>query len=132
MRQQLVLPHAGDRYDRASAFESLNRAATTIRQGASVMIFPEGTRSPSGRLLSFKKGGFVLAVDAGVPIVPLVIAGTHEIMPKGKLMVRRQPVVVHIQPAIDTTDYSRDTKEHLMEAVRQSMMAVQGGGDPPP
>ena len=113
-----------DRFDRESAFQSLDKAAGTIRQGTSVMIFPEGTRSPHGKLLPFKKGGFVLAVDAGVPIVPLVIAGTHDIMPKRRLLVMRRPVTVQIQAPIETTPFTRDTKAALMDRVRQSMLAA--------
>ena len=112
-----------DRFDRTSAFQSLDRAAETIRQGTSVMIFPEGTRSADGKLQPFKKGGFVLAVDAGVPIVPVVISGTHEIMPKGRLMVRRQPVKVQVKPPIETSTYTRSTKAELMSQVRRSMLA---------
>jgi 1-acyl-sn-glycerol-3-phosphate acyltransferase len=119
-----------DRFDRSSAFQSLDKAAATIKQGTSVMIFPEGTRSVDGKLLPFKKGGFVLAVDAGVPIVPLVISGTHDIMPKGRLLVRRQSVHVQIQPPIETSAYTRDNKDDLMARVRQSMMACQSPEGP--
>jgi 1-acyl-sn-glycerol-3-phosphate acyltransferase len=72
-----------DRSNRKSAFESLKQAALTIRNGTSVLIFPEGTRSRDGRILPFKKGGFVLAVDAGVPVVPIIIKGTGGSCPKG-------------------------------------------------
>jgi 1-acyl-sn-glycerol-3-phosphate acyltransferase len=112
-----------DRFDRQSAFQSLDRAAATIRQGTSVMIFPEGTRSVSGALQPFKKGGFVMALDAGVPIVPICISGTHAIMPKGRLLVRRRQVHVQVQPPISVSAYTRDTKEALMAIVRQSMVA---------
>ncbi len=110
-----------DRSDRSSAFESLARAAQIIRRGASVMIFPEGTRSMDGVLQPFKKGGFVLAVDAGTPIVPMVIRGTHEIMPKGRIMIRPRQVCVYIQSPVDTTIYTRDTKDLLMNRVRAAM-----------
>jgi 1-acyl-sn-glycerol-3-phosphate acyltransferase len=112
-----------DRFDRQSAFQSLDRAADTIRQGTSVMIFPEGTRSVTGTLQQFKKGGFVLALNAGVPIVPLCITGTHAIMPKGRLLVRRRHVCVKIQSPISVSAYALDTKEALMARVRQSMVA---------
>ncbi len=111
-----------DRSDRASAFKSLDRAAKTIRQGTSVMIFPEGTRSRDGVLLPFKKGGFVMAVDAKVPIVPISITGTHDIMPKGRLLIRRGDVRVKLQAPIDTSAYTRETKDDLMDRVRASIL----------
>lgn len=108
-----------DRSNRKAAFESLRIAADTIRKGASVMIFPEGTRSPDGRIQDFKKGGFVLSVDAGVPIVPVVIHGTARILPKGSLRVRSEPVILEILPPIDTAAYTRKTKDALMRRVRE-------------
>lgn len=107
-----------DRSNRKSAFESLARAAKTIREGTSVLIFPEGTRSREGGLLPFKKGGFVLAVDSGVPIVPIVIHGTRDIIPKGHFMIRPAPVTMQILDPVETTDFSRKTKDDLLERVR--------------
>lgn len=124
-----------DRSNRKSAFRSLIQAAKMIRNGTSVMIFPEGTRSSDGQLLSFKKGGFVLAVDAGVPIVPIAISGTHEIMPKGRWLICRRGVRIDIGSPIQTSDYTRKTKDDLMARVRGAMAdlyasaAPTGGGD---
>ncbi len=108
-----------DRYDRESAFKSLDVAANKIKSGVSVLIFPEGTRSRDGKIRSFKKGGFVLAIDSGVPIVPVVITGTRAIMPKGKFRIYPGHVSMVIQKPIDTAAYSRETKEALMESVRR-------------
>jgi len=71
-----------NRFDRKSAIQSLNKVAEIIRNGTSVIIFPEGTRSQNQNIQSFKKGGFVLAVDSGVPITPMIIHGTWTIMQK--------------------------------------------------
>jgi 1-acyl-sn-glycerol-3-phosphate acyltransferase len=113
-----------DRSNRQSAFQSLAEAADAIRNGTSVMIFPEGTRSTDGTLLPYKKGGFVMAVDAGVPIVPVVISGTHAIMPKGRLLIRRQWVHVHVGVPIESADFSRKTKDDLMAKVRTAMLEM--------
>lgn len=110
-----------DRTNRKSAFQSLVRAAESIRNGTSVLVFPEGTRSVNGELLPFKKGGFVLSVDAGVPIIPIIVRGTHAIMSKGSLLIRRKPVRVDILAPISTDQYTRKTKDDLMARVRVTM-----------
>ena len=101
---------------------SLIAAAETIRNGTAVLIFPEGTRSTDGCLLPFKKGGFVLAVDAGVPVVPIAIHGTRFNMAKGRMRIRPGNVVVKICRPIETTDYNRKTKDALLETVRQAIV----------
>ena len=111
-----------DRSNRKSAFESLSRAASTIRNGTSVLIFPEGTRSRDGRILPFKKGGFVLSVDSGVPIVPIVIRGTRDIIPKGHFMIRPAPVCMEILDPVETADYTRKTKDQLLETIRTALV----------
>jgi len=108
-----------DRSDRKSAIESLKRAATSVRDGTSIMIFPEGTRSQEHAIQSFKKGGFVLAVDSGVPIVPIVINGTWDIMSKDRILIRSGNVVLNIAEPIETSVYERKTKDDLMKKVRQ-------------
>ena len=108
-----------DRYNRESAIKSLKVAANKIKNGVSVLIFPEGTRSRDGDILPFKKGGFVLAIDSGVPIVPVVITGTRSIMTKGKFLVNAGQVNMVIHKPIDTSAYTRDTKAALMENVRR-------------
>jgi 1-acyl-sn-glycerol-3-phosphate acyltransferase len=108
-----------DRYNRQSAIKSLSVAANKIKSGVSVLIFPEGTRSRDGKIRPFKKGGFVLAIDSGVPIVPVVITGTRSIMTKGKFRVNAGHVNMVIHKPIDTSAYTRETKEALMESVRR-------------
>jgi len=110
-----------DRADREAAFKSLGKASEAIRNGVAIMIFPEGTRSLDGTLKPFKKGGFVLAVDAGVPIVPVTIRGTHAIMAKRTWIIRPRDVAVEVGEPIDTSDCTRATKEALMERVRAAI-----------
>jgi 1-acyl-sn-glycerol-3-phosphate acyltransferase len=110
-----------NRSNRQEAFASIQQAGDAIRGKASVLIFPEGTRSPDGKLLPFKKGGFVLAVDSGVPILPIGIYGTGRILPKKRLLMDPCPVVMWIGPPVDTTGFDRETKDALMAKVRQAL-----------
>lgn len=112
-----------DRTDRDSAFQSLREAARIIKSGTSVVIFPEGTRSLDGRIRPFKKGPFVLAIDAGVPIVPVVIHGTWHIMPKKRLTIKPCKVKLSILPSVGTTGYKRENKDALMEKIRNVLRA---------
>jgi 1-acyl-sn-glycerol-3-phosphate acyltransferase len=109
-----------DRSDRKSAIMSLQEAAQKIARGVSVVVFPEGTRSPDGQILPFKKGAFYLAIDSGRPIVPVVIDGSHQVMPKGKLCIRPGRIVLSINPPVETIPYHHN-KEVLMESVRSTM-----------
>ena len=111
-----------DRSNREAAIKSLQTASHKIKGGVSVLIFPEGTRSPDGRIQSFKKGGFVLAVDSAVPIVAMVIHGTRAIMPKNKLQLKPGQVRLDIQKPIESSGYSRKTKDALLERVRRTIL----------
>jgi 1-acyl-sn-glycerol-3-phosphate acyltransferase len=108
-----------DRHHRESAFNSLKVAASKIKSGVSVLIFPEGTRSRDGKIRPFKKGGFVMAIDSGIPIVPVIITGTRAIMPKGRIRVCPGHVSMVIHKPIETSTYTRETKKALMEKVRR-------------
>jgi len=121
-----------DRSDRDSAFQSLAKAAATIKNGTSVLIFPEGTRSLDGTIKPFKKGPFVLTVDAGAPIVPVVIHGTWSIMPKSRRIIKPCRVTLDILPPVETSGYSRNTKDELMEKLRNLLCQhfEQMEGDP--
>jgi 1-acyl-sn-glycerol-3-phosphate acyltransferase len=117
-----------DRSDRKSALLSLKKAAQSIRNGTSVLFFPEGTRSSDAALQPFKAGGFVLALESGVPIVPMAVQGTFSIMPKGAKLIRRSLVRLTIQPAIDPGAYTRKTKDQLIARVQASIReAMQSG-----
>ena len=110
-----------DRSNRKSAYKSLREAAQKIARGVSVVVFPEGTRSTDGQIKPFKAGGFYLAIRSGRPIVPVVIFGSHQVMPKGRLRIRPGRIVLSINPPIDTTLYNNNTKEILMESVTSTM-----------
>jgi 1-acyl-sn-glycerol-3-phosphate acyltransferase len=107
-----------DRSDRKSAIESLNKAVKIIRDGVSVIVFPEGTRSRTNTVQPFKKGGFFLAVDSGVPVIPIIIHGTGRIMPKKQMLIKPGNVTLEIEKPINSSDYTRKTKDDLMEKVR--------------
>jgi 1-acyl-sn-glycerol-3-phosphate acyltransferase len=111
-----------DRFDRKSAIESLNKAAKIIRDGVSVVIFPEGTRCRTNNIQPFKKGGFFLAVDSGVPIIPIIIHGTERIMPTKQMMIKPGKVTLEITKPINSSDYTKKTKDVLMEKVRNIML----------
>jgi 1-acyl-sn-glycerol-3-phosphate acyltransferase len=110
-----------DRSNQKSAFESLKKAAGIIRDGVSVMIFPEGTRSRDGNIGSFKKGGFVLAIESGVPILPVIIRGTFSVMPKSRLLIKPGKVTLEIRKPVETSDFTKETKDELMEKIRNIM-----------
>jgi 1-acyl-sn-glycerol-3-phosphate acyltransferase len=112
-----------DRQDRASAIRSLSRATEEIRKGASVILFPEGTRSRDGRLARFKRGAFHLALEAGVPVVPVAISGTFNVVKPRSIVVRPGPVHVTFAPPIDLADYAGDL-EGLMAKVRSEIAAL--------
>ena len=110
-----------DRSNRKSAFKSLKNAASIIRNGVSVLIFPEGTRSLDGNIGQFKNGGFVLAVDSGIPVVPVIIHGTWPVMPKNRILVKPGNVILEIQRPVKTSDYTRKTKDDLMKKIKQTI-----------
>jgi len=117
-----------DRSDRKAAIQSLRSAADIIRGGVSVLIFPEGTRSLDGNIRPFKSGGFILAIDSGVPIVPVVVHGTWPIMPKDRLRIRPGDVVLEIEKPVQTSDYTRNRKADLLEKVRQIITEAHDRG----
>jgi 1-acyl-sn-glycerol-3-phosphate acyltransferase len=112
-----------DRKDRRAAVESLAKAAETIRGGASVILFPEGTRSRDGKLAPFKKGAFHLALRAGVPVVPVSISGTGKVVRPRSMVVTPGPVEVTFESPIDTAMYAPDDTEGLSEHVRGAIVA---------
>ena len=110
-----------DRKNRASAIESIREAAAAVERGVSIWIAPEGTRSRSGELGTFKKGGFIMARDLGAPILPVCISGSRKVLPPDTLaVVRGQHVRVSFGAVISTAD---QTTEQLMDQVRAFFQA---------
>lgn len=107
-----------DRYNRQKAFGAYEETAQVIRAGMSAVVFAEGTRSRTGRLQPFKKGPFVFAIAAQVPVVPVYCAGTFEIMPKGTIRVRPKPVTLYFGEPIATAGMDYDDRERLLHATR--------------
>jgi 1-acyl-sn-glycerol-3-phosphate acyltransferase len=118
-----------DRSGKSKALESIERAADKIKGGVSVVIFPEGTRSRDGSIQPFKRGGFTLAMKSGVPIIPITINGSWDVMPRESMKVRPGEIRVSIDRAIQTTPLSLREKSVLMGKVREIIernLAVDG------
>lgn len=107
-----------DRQNREQAMISLEIAARKIKEGKSVMSFPEGTRSLDGKIKAFKQGMFHLALQAGVPIIPISIIGASAIMPKRSLRINSGKITMVIGQPIDVRPYSMETRHELIEKVR--------------
>jgi 1-acyl-sn-glycerol-3-phosphate acyltransferase len=107
-----------DRKDRHKSFEALERGASSLRAGNSFLIFPEGTRSWTGHLQPFKKGGFLMAIQAQVPVVPVAISGGRESMRKGSAFVRPVRVSVRLGQAIPTAGMAAGQRDVLIDRVR--------------
>jgi len=109
-------------HSRQEAEQSVAIAADALRSGMHIFIFPEGTRSPDGNLLPFKKGAFFLAAETNAPMVPMIIQGTAGMMRKGSFKVFPGTATVRFLPAIHPHDYP--TREALMDAVRHQMQSA--------
>jgi 1-acyl-sn-glycerol-3-phosphate acyltransferase len=105
-----------DRSDRERAIRSIRDAARQIRGGKNVVIFPEGTRSRTGQMLPFKKGGFALAQDADVPIVPMATVGGFRVLPPGSLRIHPGRYIVLLGEPVHPSDHP--DRESLMQEVR--------------
>lgn len=109
---------------RDSAIASVEKATEAMKAGQSFLIYPEGTRSPDGRLQEFKKGGVVMAIKAGVPIVPMVCSGAHRIMEKKSLVIRPGEIVVEFLEPINASKYSFEDRDVLNKVVHDAMAAA--------
>ena len=113
-----------ERGNRDQSLPAIEQAARALRDGNSFLVFPEGTRSRTGALLPFKKGGFIMALTAQAPIVPVAIKGARDAMKKGSLIIRPVRVTVSFGPAIETTGLTTDDRDALIARVRDAVAAL--------
>jgi len=110
-----------DRSDTQKAVESINAAKKKIVNGTSVIFFPEGSRSVDGVMKPFKKGAFKMALDLGLPILPVTISGTRKILPKGSIDLRPGGVTMTIHKPVSVKNYTEETITDLMDKTRAVM-----------
>jgi putative phosphoserine phosphatase/1-acylglycerol-3-phosphate O-acyltransferase len=115
-----------DRSDTGKAIEAMKPAVQALREGRSIAIAPEGTRSRTARLGRFKKGAFHIAMQAGVPIVPIVFRNALDVLPRGALVLRPATVEVVVLPPVDTTGWTRETLDEHIEEIRARYREVLG------
>ncbi len=114
-----------DRQNRQAAFSAYDEAAGYIQKGMSAVLFAEGTRSRTGELQPFKKGPFVLAIAAGVPVIPAYIAGTFTLLPKGSVRIDPHPVAVLFGEPIFTRELEYEDREKLMADTRAAVQQLR-------
>ncbi len=112
-----------DRFNRDSAIVSLEQATESLRQGQSFLIYPEGTRSPDGRLQHFKKGVAVMAIKAGVPIVPVACSNAHRIMQKRSLLISPGDILVEFLAPINAAEYAFEHRDDLSRRLHDELAA---------
>lgn len=110
-----------DRSNREKAIASLEVAKARIKDGISVMFFPEGTRSRDGRLQKFKKGGFMMALDMDLPILPITISGSRHVLPGKTFKLLPGKITITIHPPIDVTQYGEERRDELMADTRKAI-----------
>lgn len=118
-----------DRSDRAAGQRTFHVASESLSQGHSLIIFPEETRSKDGRLLPFKRGGFLLALKTGYPIVPVGIRGTAAIRPRGSHLIRPGPIEIVYGAPIDAASFGLRGRKELIETVRAKIAELAAVGD---
>jgi 1-acyl-sn-glycerol-3-phosphate acyltransferase len=121
--------HAGgfipvDRRDRAQARQAFSAAGRRLAGGASILVFPESTRTDGSRLLPFQRGGFLIALKSGLAIAPVGLRGTVAIQRKGSWRIRPGPVEVHYGAAVDAAAFGVRRKEELIASVRRAVAAL--------
>src|ERR1019366_5626241 len=111
-----------NRKNREQALAAMEQAVESMKAGNSFLAFPEGTRSPDGRLQTFRKGLFVMAIKAGALIVPVSVSGARKIMPKGEFGIHPGRVRITLHDPISAADYGLEQRKELIEATRQAIM----------
>jgi 1-acyl-sn-glycerol-3-phosphate acyltransferase len=112
-----------DRTNRERAFDAVDHAVEALKAGHSFLAFPEGTRSRTGRLQSFKKGVFVMAIKAGVPVVPISVSGANKIMRRGDYRIHPGPVRITIHNPVPTAGCSIADRSKVATEVRQAIIS---------
>ncbi len=112
-----------ERDNRKAAFQSYEEAAATVKAGASIVVYPEGTRGTIYPLRQFKKGPFVLAIAAGTPVVPTLVYGAIEVLPRGSFWLRPGTIHVHLLEPVSTTGMTYEDRDRLAALVRERMAA---------
>jgi 1-acyl-sn-glycerol-3-phosphate acyltransferase len=112
-----------NRKSHESAMASVEKATEALRSGQSFLIYPEGTRSPDGRLQNFKKGAVVMAINAGVPIVPMACSGAHRVMEKRSLVMHPGEIVVEFLQPIDASKFTMEERDTLNQQVHDALAA---------
>lgn len=115
-----------DRGDKEKAIEAMKPAVEALKTGTSIAIAPEGTRSRTTRLGKFKKGAFHMAMQAGVPVVPMVIKNAHDAMPRGSMFIRPSTIYVTVLPPVSTAGWTKENLSQKIKMVRQQFLDELG------
>jgi 1-acyl-sn-glycerol-3-phosphate acyltransferase len=132
LRRLPILVHAFDlagfvpleRGNPEQSLPAIEAAGRALRDGASFLIFPEGTRSRSGSLLPFKKGGFIMAIKGQAPIVPVAVTGARNALRKGSFIIRPVQVRVRFAPPIETAGLGQEDRDALVTEVRERVQSM--------
>ena len=116
-----------DRKNRDTAIQSIKKAEDVLKQGIHIGILPEGTRTIDGKMREFKKGGFHMAINTGIAIIPVGVSGAFDFKPKNRWWFRPGPIIINIGNAINPNLYSELGIDGLKNKVRQTLITLSGG-----